>query len=132
MLGNNIEKDIQRRTIKLTDLIEKGKIDEAFQPATAVLEDAREKLGENHLDYAQSLDNLAFLYYSKRSYEKAEPLLKQVLQIWKKTLGEDHQDYAASLNNLAMLYQSMGAYKEAEPLKLPKKTEIKHSAISSV
>ena len=73
-------------------------------------------LGENHPDYAASLNNLAMLYQAMGDYAKAEPLFRQALEIRKKALGENHPDYATSLNNLAVLYQAMGDYAKAEPL----------------
>ena len=51
----------------------------------------REKvLGKNHPDVANSLNNLAVLYYELGKYAAAEPLYHRSLAIWGKTLGEDH------------------------------------------
>ena len=47
-------------------------------------------LGEEHPDYATSLDNLSSLYYGMGEYSQAEPLLRQALAIRKKVLGEEH------------------------------------------
>ena len=69
-------------------------------------------LGENHPDYAISLNNLARLYKAMGDYAKAEPLYRQALEIRKRVLGENHPDYANSLNNLAMLYQAHGGLRE--------------------
>ncbi|MBD2624907.1 tetratricopeptide repeat protein [Trichormus variabilis] len=69
---------------------------------------------ENNL--ANSLNNLAFLYYSQGRYSEAEPLYIQALELKKRLLGELHPDIATSLNNLAALYASQGRYTEAEPL----------------
>ena len=73
-------------------------------------------LGENHPDYATSLNNLARLYRPRATTRKAEPLYRQALEIRKQVLGENHPDYATSLNNLALLYQNKGDYAQAEPL----------------
>ena len=73
-------------------------------------------MGEEHPDYATSLNNLAGLYKSMGEYAKAEPLYRQALEIRRRVLGEEHPDYATSLNNLAVLYESMGEYAKAEPL----------------
>ena len=51
-------------------------------------------LGENHPDYATSLNNLAVLYQARGDYAKAEPLHRQALEIRKRVLGENHPDYA--------------------------------------
>ncbi len=81
------------------------------------LEIRRKKLGEDHPDYARSLNNLAGLYhYSMGNYGAAELLYRQAMEIRRKKLGEEHPDYATSLNNLAGLYDSMGNYSAAEPL----------------
>ena len=46
-------------------------------------------LGENHPDFAQSLNNLAALYKSQANYTAAEPLYRQALEIRRVALGED-------------------------------------------
>jgi tetratricopeptide (TPR) repeat protein len=74
------------------------------------------RLGENHPDYATSLNNLANLYNSQGKYEAAEPFLIQALELYKSLLGENHPNYATSLDNLAGLYNSQGKYEAAEPL----------------
>ena len=63
-----------------------------------------------------SLSNLASLYFRLGTYDQAEPLFQQVLDIKEKTLGPEHPDLATWLNNLAGLYQSQGKYEAAEPL----------------
>jgi tetratricopeptide (TPR) repeat protein len=80
------------------------------------LEIRRTALGEDHPNFAQSMNSLAGLYESMGNYAEAEPLFKHALEIWRTALGEDHSNFASSLNNLAHLYQSMGNYAEAEPL----------------
>ncbi len=67
------------------------------------------QLGENHPDYATSLNNLAVLYEAMGRFTDAEPLYRQAMEICKVQLGENHPDYAISLNNLAGLYQDNGA-----------------------
>jgi len=76
----------------------------------------KKTLGEEHPDYAITLDNLAGIYTYLGNYEKAETLLLQAIQIKKKALGEGHPDYATSINNLAELYRTMGNYEKSEPL----------------
>jgi tetratricopeptide (TPR) repeat protein len=72
--------------------------------------------GNEDLQFASSLHQLAFLYDSQGKYNEAEPLYKRSLSIREKQLGENHPDVAHSLNNLAVLYYSQGKYNEAEPL----------------
>jgi tetratricopeptide (TPR) repeat protein len=82
------------------------------------IEVTRRRLGEEHPDFATSLNNLAFLYQFQGRYEEAEPLYLQALELRQRLLGENHPDVANSLNNLAFLYESQGRYEEAEPLYL--------------
>jgi CHAT domain-containing protein len=93
-----------------------GNYTQAEQMYKQALAIRKKVLGEDHPDYAISLNNLAVLYESMGNYGEAWPLFKQSLTIIKRFLGEDHPDYATSLNNLAALYESMGNYAEAEPL----------------
>jgi tetratricopeptide (TPR) repeat protein len=91
----------------------------------------REKaLGSDHLDVAQSLNNLAELYQAQGRYADAELLHKRALAIREKALGPDHPDVAVSLNNLAELYQAQGRYADALPI--VKKTIFENSAAKSV
>ena len=73
-------------------------------------------LGENHPDYAASVHDLACLYANQGEYARAEPLLRQALEIRKKVLGENHPDYAANVDDLACLYANQGEYARAETL----------------
>ncbi|HUE15523.1 MAG TPA: tetratricopeptide repeat protein [Planctomycetaceae bacterium] len=95
---------------------QKGQIGNAIQLAETVLAIRKQALGEADPQYAESLNNLAFLYQSRGDDAKAEPLYLQALAIRKKVLGEAHPDYAESLNNLAALYQSRRDFTKAELL----------------
>ncbi len=92
---------------------DKAKAERFVREALEIRKRAR---GENHPDYATSLNLLARLNQEMREYTKAEPLYRQALEIRKKTLGENHREYGESLNNLALLYQHMGDFARAEPL----------------
>ena len=74
----------------------------------------RNRLGEEHPDFAISLNNLALLYESQGRYSEAELLYQQALK--KQILGEEHPNVATVLNNLALLHKTQGRYSEAEPL----------------
>src|SRR5262249_5542034 len=71
------------------------------------------KLGPDHPDVAQSLNNLATLYKAQGQYAQAEPLYQRSLKIWEAKLGPDHPDVALSLNNLALLYAAMEGWNRA-------------------
>uniref|UniRef100_UPI0035CB07D9 tetratricopeptide repeat protein n=1 Tax=uncultured Nostoc sp. TaxID=340711 RepID=UPI0035CB07D9 len=76
----------------------------------------KERLGEEHPDVAESLNNLVFLYELQGRYSEAEPLCIEALAMRKRLLGDEHPSVATSLNNLAGLYDSQGRYSDAEPL----------------
>jgi len=59
---------------------------------------------------------LALLYQAWGDYSKAEPLLRQSLEVRKELVGEKHWTYALSVHNLAVLYSTQGDYAKAEPL----------------
>lgn len=93
-----------------------GKYQEAMPYAEKVLAIRKQVLGEEDLQSANSLSNLADLYYYQSSYFKALPLYQKALVIREEQLGENHPDVAKSLNNLANVYESQGCYEEALPL----------------
>ncbi|MCT7965458.1 tetratricopeptide repeat protein [Laspinema sp. D1] len=78
------------------------------------------KVGESEVtpQLALRFNQIGMALYDKGEYGKAEPLLKQALNILRKVLGDEHPDTATSLNNFAGLYHSQGRYAEAEPLYL--------------
>ena len=61
-----------------------GKYAEGIEPCRKAMEIRGGLLGENHPDYALSLNNLAGLYLRLGEYAKAEPLYHQALEIWKR------------------------------------------------
>ena len=101
---------------KLLALYQQGKFAEAAAVGERVLELRKQAFGEEHPDYASSLNNLAAQYESMGELARAKPLLLQARDIYKRVLGEEHPDYASSLNNLAGLHESMTEYARAEQL----------------
>jgi tetratricopeptide (TPR) repeat protein/transcriptional regulator with XRE-family HTH domain len=75
-----------------------------------------QQLGPDHPDTAQSLNNLALLYYKQGRYTQAEPLYLRALRIREQQLGPDHLDLAYPLHGLANLYHQQDRYVEAAPL----------------
>ncbi|MCJ8281022.1 MAG: tetratricopeptide repeat protein, partial [Rivularia sp. ALOHA_DT_140] len=80
------------------------------------LSEVKSRLGENHPDYAKSLNNLGILYSNMGRYDEAEPIYKQALELTKQLLGENHPETADNLCCLAIIYDDMGRYEQAEPL----------------
>lgn len=77
------------------------------------MEIRRQQLGENHPNYATSLNNLAGLYHAIGRFSDAEPLYLEAMEIRRRQLGENHPHYAQSLNNLAVLMAAMNRPQEA-------------------
>src|SRR5690242_3348454 len=97
-------------------LQEAGQYVEAVPLVERALKLRKAVLGENHPDFAASLNSLANLYYDQGNYTQAEPLYERALAIREASLGNNHPLVAASLNNLANLYYDQGNYTQAEPL----------------
>lgn len=69
------------------------------------------RLGENHRDYATSLNNLANVYFYQGKYEQAQPLYIQALEIGERVLGANHPHtvtYRENLENLRAQQQKGG------------------------
>ncbi|UCJ13314.1 MAG: tetratricopeptide repeat protein [Phormidium sp. PBR-2020] len=103
---------------RVLQLLGEGRYEDAMPLAQQALEIRETILGETHPDVAQSLNNLARLYWNQGNPSAAEPLLRRALDIWETSLGESHLDVAQSLNNLAQLYREQRNYAAAEPLYL--------------
>ena len=115
------EEQAQREEVKQVweaymEAYRRGDYEEAARGAERERELLAALVGEEHADYATSLNNLAMFYQSKGSYEQALPLHQQAVEIRRNALGEDHPHYATSLNNLAKQYTTMGSYEQALPL----------------
>ena len=95
---------------------EMGLYDAAEPPARSALEIREKVLGTNHLDVAQSLNNLGSIWRKQGKLAEAEPVTKRSLEVREKALGPNHPDVAQSLNNLAIIWWNQGKLSEAEPL----------------
>ncbi|MFM6517189.1 MAG: tetratricopeptide repeat protein, partial [Microcystis panniformis] len=62
-------------------------------------------LGDNHPYVAQSLNNLAALYYSQGRYTEAEPLYLEAINIATQVLGENHPNTVTIRENLQIMRQ---------------------------
>ena len=91
-----------------------------YAPAEAmfrvVLTQRRKVFGNEHLDVATAIDNLAVALDEQGNYGEAELRHREALAMRKKLLGEEHLDVATSLNSLAALFCTQGKYVEAEDI----------------
>src|SRR5438309_2273270 len=61
------------------------------------LEDAyKAQFGDNNVNYAIALHNVAIVYQQQRKYAEAEEYYKRALAVREKALGESHPGVAAS------------------------------------
>ncbi|HLG14862.1 MAG TPA: CHAT domain-containing tetratricopeptide repeat protein [Blastocatellia bacterium] len=97
-------------------LREAGKYGQALSLAERSLAIREKVLGADHVDIAQSVNNVAALYKEKGDYARAEPLYQRALTMTEKALGPDHPAVDRYVNNLAVLYYTRGDYAKAEPL----------------
>jgi tetratricopeptide (TPR) repeat protein len=65
------------------------------------LEINKRSYGENHVNYASSLEYLSSVLRNLGDYEGAKEGLFKVLEINKKYYGEDHVIFARNLNNIS-------------------------------
>jgi len=71
------------------------------------LEIREAQLGKDHLDVANSLNNLAALFWAQGNYAEAEPLFRRALVIWEAQLGKDHPNTQTARRNLKSLLDKM-------------------------
>lgn len=76
----------------------------------------REKLGENDLDYAESLFNLADLVATEGDLGSAEKMYTESLAIKEKNLGPTDPALSKILANLGWVYYARAEYDKAEPI----------------
>src|SRR5712692_9544378 len=118
-LGANVETQKvrwNRLAMRTVQLYMQHKYAEAIPVAQKTLALAENAFGANSNEVADSLHNLAELYFVQSQYEKAEPLYKSVLSIREKTLPANDPEVAAALDQLALLYYTESRYTDAEPL----------------
>jgi tetratricopeptide (TPR) repeat protein len=74
---------------KVIELYRQGKYHEAIPFAQRLLELDRQELGNEDVETATALNNLAELYRLSGDYTKAEPLCSEALRIRRKVLGDE-------------------------------------------
>jgi eukaryotic-like serine/threonine-protein kinase len=93
-----------------------GLYDSAIPLLEKSLKLRRETLGNENLDTAQSLNDLAWVLLEKQRAKEAEPLLQEAIQIRRKLRGDEHPETAESVNLLAFARKDQGDLASAESL----------------
>lgn len=97
-------------------LREAGRYEEARAAHLEALTIRQALLAPDHLDIAQSLNNLALLYFAIGDMSAALPALQRAKNIYEKHYGADHEVMATVFNNLAVFKQVAGKLDEAQRL----------------
>ena len=93
-----------------------GKYAQGLPIASQAVEAARSTFGDEHPNYATSINALAVLYLAQHQYSPAVPLFQQALAIREKVLGPEHLDVAEIVRNIGECYLLQGRYAQTEPL----------------
>jgi tetratricopeptide (TPR) repeat protein len=72
------------------------------------LEINKRSFGEDHVQYARSLENLSIVLRNLGDYEGAKKGYLKALEINKRSFGEDHVEYARTLENLSGVLLILG------------------------
>src|SRR5712691_10650375 len=115
-MTETIDQPISQLNEHVAHLVRQGRYKEALLLATQACELARNQPGNDSLDLAASLHNLANLHRELGNYGQAEQPYLEALKLKRAALGKDHPDFARSLNDLAKFYETLGNYKQAEPI----------------
>ncbi|MBO4565836.1 MAG: tetratricopeptide repeat protein, partial [Bacteroidales bacterium] len=82
--------------------------DNALKYQGEALELRKATLGMNHLETAQSYNDIGILYYEMADYESASQHFETALAIRRTLYGEEHPDLAESLLNIGQVYFQQG------------------------
>src|SRR4051812_17234850 len=103
-----VREQIDQLKRQVNILYERGHLAEALGLAREATEKARQLLGEEHPETAQSLNDLGVLLHATGDLAGARTHLEEALAVRRRSLGKDHPDTAESLTNVGMLLQDMG------------------------
>ena len=90
-----------------------GDYQSALKYNIMAMETRKNFLGEEHPDYAKSLNNIGILYSKMGDYQSALKYYLQSADALKHILGDKHPDYASLLENIGALYYYINDYNSA-------------------
>ena len=114
----HLESDLEYYAINYCDVLRakadvytnKEQNDQAIKMALQAVEVAEKYLGKDHLQYAYSLSELAYLYREDGKYGNAIVLYKQVLELKENHLGKNNDGYVGTQLALATTYNYNNDY----------------------
>ncbi|KAF8338648.1 hypothetical protein F5887DRAFT_1160736 [Amanita rubescens] len=95
-----------------------GSWDEKEKLLHVMVHERTTKLGSDHPDTLNSMNNLALTYSDQGRWDEAEKLQMDVMNAFKTKLGSDHPDTLTIMGNLAFIYMNQGRWDEAEKLQM--------------
>lgn len=96
-------------------LMVQGQLDEAEPLYRRSLTIHQTAQGDDHPEFALSLNSLARFLRHRGDFAAGEALCRRALAIQERMLSSDHPDLTVSLNNLGKLLYKQGKFAEAEP-----------------
>ena len=75
------------------------------------------KLGREHPETLQSMNNLASMYLNEKRWAEAEAMARECLELRKKT-GPDEWPYFLTMSQIGLALAGRGKYAEAEPFEV--------------
>jgi serine/threonine-protein kinase len=93
-----------------------GVLDKAEACITRAMEERRALVGSEHHDSAESMLDLAAVYYATERFDQAEPLLRHAMKIFRSIRGDHNLDIARTANDLGAVLRARGNLEEAESL----------------
>jgi signal transduction histidine kinase len=97
-------------------LSELGHYNQAKKLLEIALPIKKKIFASDHIEVANSLNNLSIIYNKLEEYEKAKEFGEKALAIRQKFFSFDHPDIAQSLHNLAVIYDALKEYEKAKEL----------------
>lgn len=108
--------EASRDSVRVVQLHNEGKFDEALPLAKRVLVTREKVLGLDDSRTASALVNLAEIYLAKRNYTEAEKLYARLLPVYERAFGADAPRTATTVSRLALIAYLKGDFKSAERL----------------
>lgn len=107
---------------RMAILYKNGKTAEAITTAQEVVKVAEDTFGKNHAYYSAALENLALLYVSEGSTEKAAKLYEESFKVRQGLLGNNDPRLKDVLEKLIKCYQAMNEADKIDSVKVRMKS----------
>ncbi len=108
--------DFDKLQNKIIELQKSQSFEQAIIQSKSLLEQSKQKFGEQSKEYATALNLLGSSMFYDGQLSDAEPYLKKALEIDEKLLAPNHPNLARDLKILANLYYSLVRFEQADRL----------------